>query len=408
MEMIECMEARCFLSAGPVPAANNDAGNTPGTALNLGAIGGTKSLSGSIGPTDSDDYFKFNLKSRGNFNLTLSGLNGNADVQILSRTAEVLDNASNVGSAAERISRSLDKGTYYVRVLQGSAGAKTSYTLQLIADLNFGTVKLGGATREIGLIRADGSTKPILANRDTWIIIHGWLGDPESNSLPRLADAIHGQSKKNQVLMLDWSSAAADGSVFGAAAWAPAVASFVSARLQQWGVTSAHINLAAHSLGALVADNIAGDVSGGVNRILALDPFTDLPGIFLSGTDFADHSRFSVAFIGSVFTTPEAAATADEDFKVNVGDPNLDQTHSNVVDLMASMINANNSPGTDAISRLFAINQMVRPSSRPFKPDAFSDDYEGTITGEESGGHWFAKTFVYKSRSTGKKVTLTA
>jgi pimeloyl-ACP methyl ester carboxylesterase len=408
MEMIECMEARCFLSGGPVTAEVSDPGNTPGTALNLGAIGGTRSLSGSIGAKDSDDYFKFSLKSRGNFNLTLSGLSGNADAQILSSTAEVLDNASNGGSAAEKISRSLDKGTYYVRVLQGSAGAHTSYTLQLVADLNYGFAKLGGERREIGLNFANGSTKPILANRDTWIIIHGWLGDPEGNSLPRLAEAIAGQSKRNQVLMLDWSSAAADANLLDAAAWTPAVANFVRARLTQWGVPTGRINLAAHSLGALVADDIAGDVSGGVNRIIAMDPATDLPGLFISGTDFADHSRFSVAFLGSAFATPEAAATADEAFKLNVGDPGLDLTHGNVVDLVASMIDANNSQDPDRISRLFAVNQLVQPSSRPFKPDAFSDDFEGTITGEESGGHWFAKTFVYKSRATGKKVTLTA
>src|SRR5262249_16207171 len=149
-------------------------------------------------------------------------------------------------------------------------------------------------------------------------------------------------TKKDQVVLLDWSSAADDLSIFNAAGWVPAVAKFAKDTLSRWGIAGSQVNIAAHSLGGLLADRLAHDFSGGVNRIVALDPATDLAGIFISGVDYADRSKFSIGFIASSHATPEAAATADLTFKASVGQFDSFDAHSNVVDLFASMLRANN------------------------------------------------------------------
>ena len=88
--------------------------------------------------------------------------------------------------------------------------------------------------------------------------------------------------------------------------WAPAVAQWAVDKLKSWGIPSSKINLMGHSLGALVADQLAKKISGGVNKIVALDPATDIPGTSFTGVDFAADSQFSLAFVGSTWSTPAA------------------------------------------------------------------------------------------------------
>ena len=396
---IESLESRLFLSITPTA----DPGERPKTAYDLGSFHGTDQVRESLSKKDRDDYYRFSVASRGNFNLSLGGLKNNADVQLLDRKGAVVAQSIRSGTSSEKISLSLPKGRYYVRV---SGAATTPYKLTLSADLNWGTVRDGADRRDIGLVWADGSTRRIRGDRETWITIHGWNSNPDGQAISHLSRALDGLPGKVQVLELDWSSAAKSSSIITSAGWTDEIGELVADKLASWGLTTAEVNLAGHSLGGLVADRIAAEAKGGVNRILAIDPATDLPGLFISGTDYADNSRYSVGFIASSYATPEAATTADEAFRVNIGSFNSIVTHSNVVDLVADMIEENNAGSPDRISALFD-PAILGTTKRPFRPNAYSGGFEGTLTATRSGSDWNPTTLVYKNRN-GKEITLRA
>ena len=65
----------------------------------------------------------------------------------------------------------------------------TSYALTMQADLNYETVAIDGKSYDIGLQRADGSSAAIAADKETWVVIHGWQSSPKA--IHRVAAAIH-------------------------------------------------------------------------------------------------------------------------------------------------------------------------------------------------------------------------
>ena len=103
------------LSAAPAAPADN-AGNTLATARSIGALSTAQSFSDWVGSADTNDYYSFSLQQAGNFNLSLSGLSANADVQLLGSSGSVLASSANGGAASESIVRSLAIGSYFVRV----------------------------------------------------------------------------------------------------------------------------------------------------------------------------------------------------------------------------------------------------------------------------------------------------
>src|SRR5688500_2943733 len=393
---IESLDSRLLLSITP----STDPGSSTNDAYNLGALDGSELVRQSLSKKDRSDYYRVKFPNAGNFNLTLTGLDGNADVRVLNKKGATV--ASSTGAGKRTISTSLPRGKHYIAVA-GSAVGK--YKLSLAADGNWGTITSGSDRRAVGLVFADGCTRRIRSDRETWITLHGWNSSPDGLAISHLGRALQGRGKV-QVLELDWSSASKTSSIISAAGWTDEVGEFVADRLASWGLTTSEINLAGHSLGGLVADRIAGEVSGGVNRILAIDPATDLPGLFFSGTDYAENSRYSVGFIASSWSTPAAAATADEAFRVNIGTFNSLVTHSNVVDLVADMIERTNAGSPDRISALFDPDALSG-ANRPFRPNAYSGGFEGTLTARRSGSDWQPTTLTYKNRNN-KEITLTA
>ena len=73
---------------------------------NLDVLTGTKSLLGSVSLTTSHVY-EFNLKFSSSFNLTLTNLDGNADVKLIKGTT-TLNQSSNGDRLAESINQVLD------------------------------------------------------------------------------------------------------------------------------------------------------------------------------------------------------------------------------------------------------------------------------------------------------------
>jgi uncharacterized protein YkwD len=117
------------VSAAALPATT-DPGNTLGSALDLGSLSKTPiTRSDSVGSSDRNDYYRFSVSKTTNFNLTLSGMSADADVQLLGTNGSVLSRSNRGGIASETINRTLNPGTYYVRVYQYSGD--TNYTLKL-------------------------------------------------------------------------------------------------------------------------------------------------------------------------------------------------------------------------------------------------------------------------------------
>ncbi len=123
--------------------------NTLGAATNLGTLNRTITSNNFVGSTDTNDYYRFSLGATSNFNLSLSGLSANADVQVIRDTnsngvvdtGEVIRSSANAGTTAESINlQGLGAGTYYVRVYP-LGSANTNYTLSLT-----GTPRLGRPT----------------------------------------------------------------------------------------------------------------------------------------------------------------------------------------------------------------------------------------------------------------------
>jgi hypothetical protein len=113
---------------GSVSAINQTLSNTR-TNRNIGFSG------------DVNDYYKFTVSNltRASGTVTLTGMFGNANLQVLNSAGKVVAQSSLTGSNSESVTlTSLNPGTYYIRVLPGQTGAATAYnlTVNLSADAN--------------------------------------------------------------------------------------------------------------------------------------------------------------------------------------------------------------------------------------------------------------------------------
>ncbi|WOD40809.1 pre-peptidase C-terminal domain-containing protein [Nodosilinea sp. E11] len=140
----------------------DQAGNSLGTARNIGNLSGTRTYTDFVGSTDPNDYYRFNLTAPGDFQLTLNGLSADADVQLLNSSGSVIQSSTASGTTPELITRNLSAGTYYARVLPFSGD--TNYNLSLTIDQAGNSL---GTARNIGNLRGTrtytdfvGSTDP--------------------------------------------------------------------------------------------------------------------------------------------------------------------------------------------------------------------------------------------------------
>jgi hypothetical protein len=115
------------------------ANDTRADALNLGFIRLEPTVTNDRigfregGKPERNDFYKFTLEEESDFNLTLDGLDANANVQILDSDGSVAFQSKKSGKRAEVIDAELEAGEYFVRVLP-KGGAQTDYRLSLSAD----------------------------------------------------------------------------------------------------------------------------------------------------------------------------------------------------------------------------------------------------------------------------------
>jgi len=114
--------------------SRDNAGNTLGTARNIGALSSTQTFSDFVGTSDTNDYYRFSLRQASRFNLTLNGLSADADIQLLSSTGLLLQGSYRGGNLAETINRDLSAGTYFVRVFPYRGNTNYNLTVSATAS----------------------------------------------------------------------------------------------------------------------------------------------------------------------------------------------------------------------------------------------------------------------------------
>jgi hypothetical protein len=101
----------------------DSAGNTLNTARSI-SISSPGNLVDWVGDSDKNDFYRFNVTSRGTVGLTLSSFFGDADLRLIQdrnnngaiEAGEILASSSLGGTQVDRISRTLDVGTYFIAV----------------------------------------------------------------------------------------------------------------------------------------------------------------------------------------------------------------------------------------------------------------------------------------------------
>ncbi|MEM8501543.1 MAG: S8 family serine peptidase [Cyanobacteria bacterium P01_D01_bin.1] len=125
------------LSTSQISLADG-AGNTLGQARDIGILTDNRSFNDLIGGDDSDDYYRFELNRKQGFSLSLTGLDANADVQLLDSRGYTIERSSNYYDGSESIDTLLKAGTYYVRIYPrstffGPNDPITTYQLSMTA-----------------------------------------------------------------------------------------------------------------------------------------------------------------------------------------------------------------------------------------------------------------------------------
>lgn len=148
------------------PVVPDYAGNTLATARNVGTLSGPQSFADHVGPSDTNDYYKFTLNNKSNVTLVLGGMTDNANLQLLSSTGSVLASSTLTGSQADSISKTLDIGTYYVRVFPAST-ADTDYTLSLNGSIYDGAGNTLPAALDAGVLTGTKTYKDFVGASDS-------------------------------------------------------------------------------------------------------------------------------------------------------------------------------------------------------------------------------------------------
>lgn len=126
-------------------------------ARDLGAIStATTTVRNFVGSVDTQDFVRWTLTQSGDVTVRLNNLSSDADVQILDAQGRWVDSSARSGTQSEQIIRSLNAGTYFVRVYQYFGD--TNYELTLSANPNDNSI---ASARDLGIV---GSTPTIVSD----------------------------------------------------------------------------------------------------------------------------------------------------------------------------------------------------------------------------------------------------
>ncbi|MGI0485564.1 pre-peptidase C-terminal domain-containing protein [Pantanalinema rosaneae CENA516] len=83
-----------------------------------------------VGTEDTDDLFCFKLRKDSVLNLSLNGLQADADLALLNQNGRVIHTSSNNGTTSETLRIVLEAGTYYVRIHANSGNTPYRFSWQ--------------------------------------------------------------------------------------------------------------------------------------------------------------------------------------------------------------------------------------------------------------------------------------
>jgi pimeloyl-ACP methyl ester carboxylesterase len=210
----------------------------------------------------------------------------------------------------------------------------------------------------------------------TWLIVHGW--NSSAPEFANLAQAVTNQRPGEQVLLLDWSSAANTGIAYPclASRGIEPVADWTFAALQFVPFAAMNLNFIGHSYGSYVCTETAGRIPGGVHTIVGLEPAAHFPPCAYDPNShiiFSNVAEFSWAFHTSALGSEITPATAHESFVMphdhiipSVGE------HSHATDIFVSMLR-NPSGG---VSQRFRLDRLLSHTPGPWCPDRYTSHAE--------------------------------
>jgi hypothetical protein len=106
------------------------AGNTPAQARQVNLSSNPVTFRDRVGSYDNGDYYRFTLRTRSSFNLSLSGLNANADVALTKKGQNrAATRSARSGNQSEAITQVLDVGVYHIRVYPRNGDVSYQLTL---------------------------------------------------------------------------------------------------------------------------------------------------------------------------------------------------------------------------------------------------------------------------------------
>ena len=108
------------------------------TALNLGGLSNKSLNRKDTVQSAQPDYFRLQLTGRGAFNFALTGFSTNADLQLLNAKGRSLGRSQKPGTKPELIQKSLEAGTYYIKV--SAQQGRTRYQLSVGSASATGTL----------------------------------------------------------------------------------------------------------------------------------------------------------------------------------------------------------------------------------------------------------------------------
>ncbi|GBD55062.1 S8 family serine peptidase [Microcystis aeruginosa NIES-298] len=174
------------LAVSAAPLAPVDlAGNTLATARAITVGSSTTSYTDWVGSTDTNDYYRFSLANSGNFNLGLTGLTADADVQLLNSSGSVIASSTNGGTVSESITSQLSAGTYYIRVYPYTGN--TNYNLAVSATSGGGGTGFN-STYGYGLVNAAAAVAQAI-NQPTFANVPNLGGNNWGNDMVNAPEA---------------------------------------------------------------------------------------------------------------------------------------------------------------------------------------------------------------------------
>ena len=174
------------LAVSAVPLTPVDlAGNTLATARAITVGSSTTTYTDWVGSTDTNDYYRFSLANSGNFNLGLTGMTADADVQLLNSSGSLIASSANGGTTSESITRQLSAGTYYIRVYPYSGS--TNYNLAVSATSGGGGTGFN-STYGYGLVNAAAAVAQAI-NQPTFANVPNLGGNNWGNDMVNAPEA---------------------------------------------------------------------------------------------------------------------------------------------------------------------------------------------------------------------------